>query len=112
MGVDLPRARPDNNAPAQYLMMIPILCGLALYANLPTGLAILRFLLTGLFFGLAAIIKPNAVVGILPVVIVEWQSATGETDPALRRAIPTSRWNGLAARCMPYWPCERKLPPP
>jgi hypothetical protein len=85
---------PTTTLQREILLLVPILCGLAAYANIPAGRPILRFLLTGLFLGLAATVKPNALMGILPVAIVEWQSAAGETDPALRRA---RRKDGLRA---------------
>ena len=84
----------------EYLMLLPILCGLAAYTNIPAGRPFGRLFLTGLFMGMAAAIKPQGFIGILPVVLMEWHAAKTESDPvqkkvraaALRR---TLLWLGL-----------------
>jgi hypothetical protein len=71
----------------EYLMMIPVLCGLVSYANVPAKRNGMRFLLTGLFFGIASTIKPQAFIGLLPVLIVEWANLVSEPGG--------SRWKQL-----------------
>jgi hypothetical protein len=69
----------------EYLMLLPVLCGLAAYANIPAGRPIWRWLLTGLFMGMAATIKPQGFIGILPVALMEWQTAGMESDSLLKK---------------------------
>jgi hypothetical protein len=69
----------------EYMMLIPILCGLAAYTNIPPRHTVLRFLLTGIFLGMAVTIKPQAFVGMLPIAAMEWHAAATEPDPSLRK---------------------------
>jgi hypothetical protein len=69
----------------EYMMMLPILCGLAAYSNLPAQRPVLRFLVTGLFVGIATTMKPHAFIGVLPFAIVEWQTVMSEPDPLIRK---------------------------
>jgi hypothetical protein len=63
----------------EYLMIIPILCGLAAYANISASRNVLRFLLTGFFLGMASTIKPQGLIGLLPVLAMEWTTVNAES---------------------------------
>jgi hypothetical protein len=76
---------PTTMLQREYLMLIPILCGLAAYSNIPPERNGLQFLLTGLFFGIASTLKPQAFVGLLPVLAMEWYSAASEPGPSQRK---------------------------
>ncbi|MBN2083612.1 MAG: hypothetical protein JW748_00205, partial [Anaerolineales bacterium] len=69
----------------EYLMLIAVLCGLAAYTNIPAGRPFWRLFLTGLFLGMAATIKPQGFIGILPVALIEWQASRSESDPAQKK---------------------------
>jgi hypothetical protein len=58
----------------EYLLMIPLLCAFAAYANIPLQRNAWRFLLAGLFLGISTTLKPQAFIGLLPILIVEWSS--------------------------------------
>jgi hypothetical protein len=80
----------------EYMMLIPILCGLAAYANIPADRSFARFLLTGMFLGMATTIKPQAFIGVLPVALMEWRVAVAESDASRRReAVASLRRNWL-----------------
>jgi hypothetical protein len=69
----------------EYLMLIPVLAGLAAYTNIPARHSFWRLLITGLFMGMAVTIKPQGFVGVLPIVLMEWQAARLESDPAQKK---------------------------
>ncbi len=58
----------------EYMMMIPILCAFAAYANISPRRNAFRFLITGFCLGLSSTIKPQAFIGLLPILAVEWIS--------------------------------------
>jgi hypothetical protein len=68
----------------EYLMLLPILCGLTAYTNIPAGRPVWRLVITGLFMGIAATIKPQGFIAILPVALMEWQAAGMESDSPLK----------------------------
>ncbi len=76
---------PTTILQREYMMMLPILCGLAAYANIPAERPALRLLVTGIFLGLATTMKPQAFVGVLPVAAMEWHAAVDESDPLIRK---------------------------
>jgi hypothetical protein len=71
----------------EYLMMIPLLCAFAAYANIPLQRNVRRFLLTGLFLGISTTFKPQAFIGLLPILIVEWISFPGNPIPSLVKKV-------------------------
>jgi len=71
----------------EYMMIIPILCGLATYANIPASRNVLRFLLTGFFLGMASTIKPQGFIGLLPVLAIEWTTVNSESFLPQRKKI-------------------------
>jgi hypothetical protein len=71
----------------EYMMMIPLLCAFAAYANIPPQRNAWRFLLTGLFLGISTTFKPQAFIGLLPILIVEWISFPGSPIPSLVKKV-------------------------
>jgi hypothetical protein len=71
----------------EYMMMLPILCGLAAYTNIPPERNRLRFLLTGLFLGMSSTLKPQAFIGLLPVLVMEGISINAEFIASRRQKI-------------------------
>ena len=88
---------PTTMMQREYLMVIPILCGLAAYTNIPSKHAVWRFLISGLFLGISSMIKPQAFIGLLPILAVEWHSAYVESDPLEKKKL----WAAL--RRMVLW---------
>ncbi|MBN1439088.1 MAG: hypothetical protein JW929_06735 [Anaerolineales bacterium] len=80
----------------EYLMMIPLLCAFAAYANIPPQRNAWRFLLTGLFMGISTTFKPQAFIGLLPIMIVEWFSYSGNPIPSTAKK-PAVFFNRIAA---------------
>ncbi len=74
----------------EYMMLIPVLCGLAVYANIPARHSFWRLLITGLFLGMAVTIKPQGFVAVLPVVLMEWYTARSESDPSQKMILAAS----------------------
>ncbi len=66
----------------EYMMMIPVLLAFAAYTNIPPDRNALRLLLTGLFLGMSSTFKPQAFIGLLPVLIVEWISFPAGSIPS------------------------------
>jgi hypothetical protein len=77
----------------EYMMLIPILCSLAAYTNISAERPFWRFFLTGIFLGAAVTIKPQAIVGVLPIAAMDWHAAVTEPDLSLRKKGAASlRW--------------------
>lgn len=75
----------------EYLLLLPISIGLAL-ASLPAIKPWLRYLALGLAFGVAAAIKPQAAIGLLPFLVLSWGRPSKGGPPVSR-----ARWlNSLA----------------
>jgi hypothetical protein len=87
---------PTSMMQREYMMMVPVLCGFAAYANIPSRRNILRFIVTGLFLGLSSTIKPHAFIGLAPILIAEWISFQTERGISLRhKCIPFLRQTAL-----------------
>jgi hypothetical protein len=76
---------PTAMVQREYMMLLPILCGVAAYANIPADRPQARLFFTGMFLGAATTIKPQGFVGVLPVAFMEWQAAVSESDPARQK---------------------------
>jgi hypothetical protein len=79
----------------EYMMLLPILAGLAAYTTIPAEQSVTRMFVTGLLLGSAATIKPQGFVGVLPIAWIEWQAAASESDPSVKRRLSALRRNLL-----------------
>ncbi|MGD0576402.1 MAG: hypothetical protein ABSB61_13730 [Anaerolineales bacterium] len=94
---------PTMTLQREYLMMIPILCGLVAHQRIGSRHLNWKYVLTGAGFGIAATMKPQAAIGLLAVIAWDIATVLQKRDPdespaaARRRALQMLVAAGIGA---------------